>query len=226
MQLRQYCSQKCQKQFWSVHKKRCTSFLKEPVHELVSSDPKAPNYYKADAANPKSLDRPSVYIDIQNEGGDEPPACLDYRLQRQYMTLITTEHENLATSILDLTRDSTFTELAKWEDIQHWFRVVHEETPAAERQAVMETWSQIDSPVRVVITSPLSKLDLIVSDVENVIFFSKEDRVLWVRDSSVWLGWLISRIVRREGSYDEEYKEEGSLDCRRDLELIGGDRAL
>ncbi|KAH9220425.1 hypothetical protein DL95DRAFT_456576 [Leptodontidium sp. 2 PMI_412] len=179
MQLRQYCSQKCQKQFWSVHKKRCTSFLKEPVHELVSSDPKAPNYYKADAANPKSLDHPSVYIDIQNEGGDEPPACLDYRLQRH---------------ILDLTRDSTFTELAKWEDIQHWFRVVHEETPAAERQAVMETWSQIDSPVRVVITSPLSKLDLIVPDVENVIFFSKEDRVLWVRDSSVWLGWLISRV--------------------------------
>lgn len=34
------------------------------------------------------------------------------------------------------------------------------------------------------------------------------------------------QIVRREGSYDEEYKEEGSLDCRRDLELIGGDRAL
>ncbi|KAG4429424.1 hypothetical protein IFR05_015098, partial [Cadophora sp. M221] len=71
--------------FWSTHKKRCTSFPKDPIHEIFSSDPKATNYYKADPANPKSLDRPNVYIDIQNEDGDEPLACLDDRLQTQYM---------------------------------------------------------------------------------------------------------------------------------------------
>ncbi|KAH7364559.1 hypothetical protein BKA65DRAFT_491617, partial [Rhexocercosporidium sp. MPI-PUGE-AT-0058] len=242
-----YCSRECQKQFWSRHKQGCISYPKEPVHEIVSSDPTAPNYYKADAANPKSLDRPNIFIDIRNKDGDESLACLDNRLQRQYVvyhircdfygvarypkTIIITDHENLATSLLDLIRDSTFTELAEWNNIKHWFRVVHEETPATERQALLEIWSRIDSDVRVLITSPLSELEFIVPDVENVIVFSTEGpRAMgprWQRMARMaHQKGVYMQIVRKEGSDNEDYKVWGGLGCNRDLELIGGDRVL
>jgi hypothetical protein len=189
--LDKYCSQECQKTSWPLHKKLCRSHSKVPVHEVVSSDPKDVNYFMADTTNPKSLDRPNIFLDIKNlDAGNETLAYMDRRLQLQYVhhklrcdfygialypkTVIMVEDRNLATTLLDLIKERTFDRLQEWGKIKHWFRVLHEATPAADRQSLLETWAKIDSPVRVLIVSPLSGLGFIVPDVENIIVFSAE----------------------------------------------------
>ncbi|CAG8954578.1 hypothetical protein HYFRA_00004495 [Hymenoscyphus fraxineus] len=149
-----YCSRACQKRFWTTHKHHCKAWPEEPVHEIVSYDPKDTNYFKADPAMPKSLDRPNIFIDIKNLDGKE--GCfdsLDYRLRHQYAvysmrrsmfgtsrypkTIIMVEHENLASSLLEIIEEETFQVFTAWDNIKDWFRVVHEETP---RRTGLQSW--------------------------------------------------------------------------------------
>lgn len=96
------------------------------MHEIVSSDPNDTNYFNADPSNSKSLDRSNIYIEIQNVNDEKSLACLDDRLQIQYVvykvrcdlygtarypkTIIMVDDPNLAT-LLDLIKEVTFEEL-------------------------------------------------------------------------------------------------------------------
>lgn len=235
---------------WPSHKKHCKAYPQSPVHEIVSSDPNDENYFIADPENAKSLDRPNIFIDIKNE---EDPlegnalSFVDHRLQKQFVlyklrcsffgvarypkTVIITEHREIANDLLDFIRDSTFEELTEWSEIQDWFHVVHEDTPTAERERVMQEWEKIDSEIRVVITAPLGELEFVVKDVETVVVLSAEGpRAMekrWQRMARMegQRGYYLQVVKVWEGlEAGDEYEDWGELGCRREtaLKLIAG----
>jgi len=64
--------------------------------------------------------------------------------------------------------DHTSKVFVQWPTIKHWFPIIHEDSPQALRQALLDIW---DSEARILITSHLSELDLIVRDAEIILFF-------------------------------------------------------
>ena len=111
--------------------------------------------------------------------------------------------------------------------------IIHNKTPAADRKAIMETWSKVDSPIRVLIVSPLSELDVIVPDVGNMIVLSREGPEAmgprWQRMARMehQRGCYMQIINQEEKSSNDDYKLWNGTKCGRDraLEVIAGDQS-
>lgn len=175
-----YCSRDCQKAAWPTHKENCEAYSSEPTNTII--DPQEADENDREGfmlRNLEAMSRPNILM-LQKHS-DSPASIVLHILQQMFA-----EHHfrvgyyglsrfsKVAILLNDQADCESFQQilhtnlLKMWgeEQTEQMLAALHEGTPAADKQTLMEDWMRPDAVTRIFLIAEKNHLDYIAPDTE------------------------------------------------------------
>jgi hypothetical protein len=178
-----YCSRSCQRIEWKNHKAACVPFSPEPVHEAFTDDEgkKKRRLESIDVKRCRAQDESEIMVEIgrrlQTLYAEHHTRVGYFGASRFAKTLIMLkdqeEHEYYVGSLKDNLRREFYSHtIEEWDE---WLTSIDSDTSAEQRKQILADWEKADSTARILTTSSVMDLELIVPDVETLIVIAEDE---------------------------------------------------